>query len=146
MLQRLAPVRSTSIRTFELPLAGLALSTVLLSGFVTLAAHDESHFSPDNLVVSRSVYVGDAGTVVVGQTLPPGCVPGTVHVPLLGGGTTPVTVTCAKAIADGTYPTVFNNAPSTVDGSFGVTAPIFSIRSRRAGGGLIRLRLTRGRL
>ena len=94
-------MRSTSVRTFERALAGLAVLTVLLSGFVTLAAHDESHFRPDHLVVSRSVYVGDAGTVVMGQTLPPGCVPGTVHVPLLGGGTTPVTVTCAKAIATG---------------------------------------------
>ena len=30
---------------------------------------------------------------------------------------------CVKAIADGTYPTVFNN--DTVDAAFGITAPIF---------------------
>jgi hypothetical protein len=84
---------------------------------------DDPAFWPGNLVVSRSVYAGDAGTVTVGQTLPPGCVAGTVKVPLLAGGTTNVSVTCAKATNDGTYPTVFNNdAP---DGSFGVTSPIF---------------------
>ena len=37
--------------------------------------------------------------------------------------TTPVKVSCAKATADGTYPTVFNN--DGPDGSFGVTSPIF---------------------
>jgi hypothetical protein len=84
---------------------------------------DDPAFWPGNLVVSRSVYAGDAGTVTVGQTLPPGCVAGTVKVPLLAGGTTNVSVTCGKATNDGTYPTVFNNdAP---DGSFGVTSPIF---------------------
>jgi hypothetical protein len=35
-----------------------------------------------------------------------------------------VAVTCGAAIADGTYPTVFNNN-GKVDGSFGVTSPIF---------------------
>jgi hypothetical protein len=54
-----------------------------------------------DILVSRSVYAGTPSTVTVGQTLP-------------GGGT---------AIADGTYPFVFNN--NTVDGSFGVTSPIF---------------------
>ena len=39
--------------------------------------------------------------------LPPGC----------------VAPNCVTAVADGTYPTVFNN--DTVDGSFGITAPIF---------------------
>jgi hypothetical protein len=57
-------------------------------------------FIPGGLLVSSSTYVGTAATVAVGQTLP-------------GGGT---------AIANGTYPNVFENA--TVDGSFGVTSPI----------------------
>jgi hypothetical protein len=56
---------------------------------------------PGELYVSRSTYVGTASTVTAGQTLP-------------GGGT---------AISNGLYPTVFNN--NTVDGSFGVTSPIF---------------------
>ena len=86
-------------------------------------------FQPGTLVLSRSVYAGDASTVTIGQTLPPGCVPGTVTLPLIAGGTTTVVIPsasssgCNAAIADGTYPTVFNN--DAADGSFGVTSPIF---------------------
>lgn len=62
----------------------------------------DSSFSPSSggLIVSSSTYAGTAATVTVGQKLP-------------GGGT---------AIANGTYPNVFQNA--TVDGSFGVTSPL----------------------
>jgi hypothetical protein len=70
-------------------------------------------FAPGNLIVSRSVYQGTSSTVVVGQGLPPGTDAG-------------------AAVADGTYPTVFNN--STVDGSFGVTSPIFVDSYSVAGG------------
>jgi hypothetical protein len=111
----------------------IALASMLAVGtFVNrLSADDDDHhdhsgrfeFKPGTLVLSRSVYVGSAATVTLGQTLPPGCVAGTVSVPLLAGGTVAVKVTCATAIADGTYPTVFNNNKS--DGSFGVTSPIF---------------------
>ncbi|HWF37222.1 MAG TPA: hypothetical protein VG322_01800 [Candidatus Acidoferrales bacterium] len=89
------------------------------------------NFVPGTLVLSRSVYQGTAATVTVGQVLPPGCVAQTVNVPVLpafvaangGSTTTPVTVACAKATADGAYPGVFaNDGP---DGSFGVTSPIF---------------------
>jgi hypothetical protein len=55
----------------------------------------------DHLIISGSTYSGTASTVTIGQTLP-------------GGGT---------AVADGTYPEVFNNA--TPDSSFGITSPIF---------------------
>src|SRR6266567_2515597 len=73
-------------------------------------------FHPGNLVVSRSVYTGIANTVTVGQKLPPNC---------------PATATCPTggATDNGAYPVVgstnnvWNNAK--VDGSFGVTAPIF---------------------
>jgi hypothetical protein len=86
--------------------------------------HDHRfEFKPDTLVLSRSVYVGKADTVQIGQTLPPGCVAKTVAVPLLAGGTANIAVTCATATADGTYPTVFNN--DAADGSFGLTSPIF---------------------
>ncbi|MBV8993675.1 MAG: hypothetical protein JO287_08220 [Pseudonocardiales bacterium] len=62
--------------------------------------------NPDDLLVSRLVYVGTPGLLTPGQTvLPPGCSSG-----------------CATAVSDGTYPQVFNNA--LVDPSFGVTAPI----------------------
>lgn len=80
-------------------------------------------FVPDSLVVSRSVYQGSDSTVTVGETLPPNCVAGSVPVPLLAGGTANVKVTCGVAVADGTYPTVFNN--DGPDASFGVTPPIF---------------------
>ena len=66
-------------------------------------------FTPGNLILSRSVYSAPASAVTVGQTLPPVC------------GTS---ASCTgKATNDGTYPEVFNNA--AVDGSFGVTSPIF---------------------
>jgi hypothetical protein len=58
-------------------------------------------FTAGDLIVSRTVYMGDASTVTLGQTLP-------------GGGT---------AIADGSFPNVFKN--ETPDPSFGVTAPIY---------------------
>jgi hypothetical protein len=81
-------------------------------------------FKPDTLVLSRSVYMGTPSLLVPGVTLlPPGCVAGTVNVPLIAGGTTPVAVTCATPIADGTFPTVFNNAAA--DAHFGITSPIF---------------------
>jgi len=94
----------------------------------TADGDDDGHsgrfeFKPGTLVLSRSVYTGNSGTVTVGQTLPPGCVAGTVTLPVLGGGTTKVAVTCATAVADGTYPNVFLNAKP--DGSFGLTSPIF---------------------
>jgi hypothetical protein len=69
-----------------------------------------NEFTPGNLVVSRSVYIGDANTVKVGEILPPGC----------GAGLCSPTT---GAIADGTYPYVFNN--DSYDPSFGVTSPIF---------------------
>ena len=62
--------------------------------------------------------------VTVGQVLPPGCVAKTVTLtPLAGGTPISIKVKCAAAIADGTFPTVFNN--DGPDGSFGVTSPIY---------------------
>ena len=75
-------------------------------------------FAPGNLVVTRSVYTGDATTVTVGQQLPPVC---------------PSTGSCATnggpATNNGAYPSVgstnnvWNN--DAVDRSFGITSPIF---------------------
>jgi uncharacterized protein (TIGR03437 family) len=78
-------------------------------------------FTAGNLVLTRTVYTGDASTVVVGQGLPPVC---------------PVTAEAAAAGAcdilatnNGLYPStsttnnVWNNA--TIDGNFGITSPIF---------------------
>lgn len=67
---------------------------------------------PGNLLVSRSVYKGDKKTVSVGEVLPPGCT-----------GTTGGCAGTSGAIADGSYPFVFNN--DTYDGSFGITSPIY---------------------
>jgi uncharacterized protein (TIGR03437 family) len=73
-------------------------------------------FSTGNIVVTRSVYTGDATTVVAGQPLPPVC---------------PATAACGtgRATDSGAYPSltstnnVWNN--DNVDGSFGITSPIF---------------------
>ena len=66
------------------------------------------YFTPGNIVVTRSDYAGSASTLSVGQALPDS--PATGAAPY-------------AAIANGSYPNVFNNA--AVDGSFGVTSPIF---------------------
>ena len=92
------------------------------------------HFVPDTLVMARSVYVGDAHTVTVGEILPMNCVAGNVSVPLIAGGAVSVAVTCGVATADGRFPGVFDNANS--DGSFGVTSPIF-IDNLTTGGELL---------
>ncbi len=61
---------------------------------------------PGQLLVSGSVYIPDRD-LAAGQTvLPPGCATG-----------------CVTASAGGAYPEAFNN--DIVDGSFGITSPIF---------------------
>jgi uncharacterized protein (TIGR03437 family) len=91
----------------------------VLAPFVCAAAlHAQSNtgFTAGNIVVTRSVYSGDATTVTVGQALPPIC---------------PSTAACGTATAtdNGSYASltsvnnVFNN--NKADGSFGITSPIF---------------------
>jgi uncharacterized protein (TIGR03437 family) len=94
----------------------VVLLMTAMSGTVAIAQPPAfSGFTPGNLVVSRSVYTGDANTVTVGQSLPPVC-PASAE--------TAKTGQCgAKAAANGTYPGVWAN--NTADGSFGVTSPIF---------------------
>src|SRR5262249_4342328 len=117
------------------------MKKALISSVIALAAtascliaespkdKDKPEFRPKTLVVGRSVYVGTAGTVTIGQTLPPGCVANTVTLPVIGGGTTTVKVKCATAVDNGEYPNlndnhnVWNN--DGPDSSFGVTSPIF---------------------
>ena len=99
---------------------------VVLSGGAWADENHSQHFEfkPDSLVLSRSVYVGTPDLLVPGVTLlPPGCVAGTVNVPLVAGGTTPVAVTCSTPTADATFPNVFTNGAA--DGHFGITSPIF---------------------
>jgi hypothetical protein len=97
------------------PLAAVALTGALVAAAPASGAvgHGFRHLSrpwflPGNLVVSGSDYVGTASLFTPGVTeLPPGC-----------SGSA-----CTPAVADGTYPGVFNNDAS--DGSFGITSPIF---------------------
>jgi hypothetical protein len=92
-----------------------AIALVAVACAFTAVAQDGSiYFYPGNLVVSRSVYDNNPNNVQVGMTLPPNCTSG-----------------CVRAVADGTYPRVFNNAP--VDGSFGITSKIFLDQITKAG-------------
>ena len=92
-------------------IAGPAFACLALGAVATQSASAQA-FTPGNLVVSRSVYSASPSSVVVGQTLPPGCVPNSKN-----------KVTCAPAALDGTFPYVFNN--DTPDPSFGITSPIY---------------------
>src|SRR5579872_210706 len=96
------------------------LSAFTATAFLCATAYGQTNgfpgFTAGNLVVSRSVYSGDASSIIKGQALPPVC---------------PSTAKCGTGAAsdNGAYPSttstnnVWNN--DTVDGSFGITAPIF---------------------
>jgi hypothetical protein len=115
----------------------LAATFGLTGTFISKLSADDHHhfkFQPDSIVLSRSVYVGTASTVTIGETLPRGCAGGpngstVVAVPTTTGGTTNVTVPCGIATDNGEAPNlsdshnVWNNSNS--DGSFGVSSPIF---------------------
>jgi hypothetical protein len=91
---------------FKTGFAVALLASTALGGTLAYADDDIVFFKPGHLLLSRAVYNANPNIIIPGVTqLPPGCTSG-----------------CAAAIADGTYPTVFNN--DTVDGSFGVTAKI----------------------
>ena len=104
---------------------------------------DFHSFAPGSIVVSGTVYVGNADTVTPGEVLPHGCLntgpvtnpnPATVNVPLLPPDQTPtatitaVTITCGYASDNGEAlnlndnHNVWNNAAT--DPSFGVSSPI----------------------
>ena len=127
--------------------ATLAAAVVLAAFPVKVKAQerdrDHDHgfqgFVPGSIVLSGTVYVGNAGTVTPGEILPHGCLntgpvtspnPATVNVPLLppSTGTTAVTVSCGYASDNGEAPNlndnhnVWNNASS--DPNFGVSSPI----------------------
>jgi len=74
--------------------------TLAVLAAVGADAHAQA-VAPGNLIVSRTVYAGNASTVTAGQALP-------------GGGT---------AVANGSFPDVFKN--ESPDPAFGVTAPIY---------------------
>jgi hypothetical protein len=103
--------RGVLLATAAAGIAGLlAAAGPLSASGATADAHGGQRpwFLPGNLVVSGSYYTGQADLFTPGVTeLPPGCT---------GSG-------CTAAVADGSYPYVFNNDAS--DPSFGVTSPVF---------------------
>ncbi|MGA8224725.1 MAG: hypothetical protein WB780_23985 [Candidatus Acidiferrales bacterium] len=118
----------------------VAIAAVISVAAAGLWANDDGrfgrfHFQEDSLVLSRSVYVGTADTVVIGETLPLGCVGGpngssNVTVPTTTQGqSVVVNVPCGVASDNGEAPNlndshnVWNNSGS--DGSFGISSPIF---------------------
>jgi hypothetical protein len=114
--------------------ASLTIGLVFAAATAGLFAKDgrdrsRFEFDDDSLVVTRAVYQGTASLVTPGEVLPPGCVAGSVTVPLIAGGTASVKVKCGVASDNGEYPNladthnVWNN--DVTDGTFGVTAPIF---------------------
>jgi hypothetical protein len=125
-------------RTSLVYAAACAAAFALASSAVTVGAQqrdwdfDHNHpfrgFVPGSIVLSGTVYTGNAGTVTPGDVLPYGCQAGTVNVPTTTTGTTSVSVTCGTATDNGEYPNthdshnVWNNASS--DGNFGVSSPI----------------------
>jgi hypothetical protein len=92
---------------------GLALAAAVV--YPTGATVPVPYFQPGNLVLTHSYYTGTASTVTVGEQIPPDC-------QLAPAGS------CVSAVANGTYPYVFNNSSlngTTIDESFGVTSPIY---------------------
>ena len=109
------PTQPAPLRRSRWRIALVATLTVLTTGSLIAAANEGAaasgsgrpFFSPGNLLVSGSTYATRPGSIVPGVTvLPPGCTSG-----------------CATANNDAAYPGVWNN--DLVDGSFGITSPIF---------------------
>ena len=86
----------------------------LVGSFTAYAQNGSVYFNPGNLVVSRSVYDNNPNTLAGGGDPTAAKLPTYFRLLLHPAQT---------AIADGTYPYVWNN--DTVDGSFGITSKIF---------------------
>jgi uncharacterized protein (TIGR03437 family) len=78
-------------------------------------------FTAGNLVLSRTVFTGDKSSIVKGQVLPPVC-PASANAAAAGSCGNKATDNGAYASTDSAN-NLFNNA--AVDGSFGITSPIF---------------------
>jgi hypothetical protein len=106
--------------------AGIAAASAPASASAANAG--SGRFTPGDLLVSESVY-SKAPNIVAGKTqLPLGCT---------GSN-------CVTAIANGSYPQVFNNA--LVDGSFGVTSRIFLSEMTPSGAPVATITIPPGRL
>jgi hypothetical protein len=95
-----------------LSLAAFATSIPATAQNFGLAPDGDTHFFPDNLVVSRSVYDNNPDNVKIGTVLPPNCASTT-------GGCSAAT----GAPYNGAYPFVFNN--DIYDANFGITSTIY---------------------
>ncbi len=113
-MQQLSSTTSRYLKSLAQASAILGIACMsLAAGAEQPGNHDNAtHFWPNNLVVSRSVYDNNPANVKVGTILPPNCAS-------VQGGCGAST----GAIANGTYPYVFNN--DTYDGSFGITSRIY---------------------
>ncbi len=125
----------------KLALLIITLGIIAAAGVKAGAPDDDRNgdgrfrFVPDTIVLSRSVYLGTADMITIGETFPPGCAGGpngstNVSVPTTTPGTSAsVNVPCGIASDNGEAPNlndshnVWNNSGS--DGSFGVSSPIF---------------------
>ena len=125
----------------KLALLIIMLGSIAAAGVKAGAPDDDRNgdgrfrFVPDTIVLSRSVYLGTADMITIGETFPPGCAGGpngstNVSVPTTTPGTSvSVNVPCGIASDNGEAPNlndshnVWNNSGS--DGSFGVSSPIF---------------------
>jgi hypothetical protein len=107
------------------PLGALVIGTLSILPLQADPLTASSFFQPNNLIVSRSVYAGNASTVTIGEQLPPNC-PSTAGAACNTSSTSGIPIT---AVDNGEFPNlndshnVWKNAP--VDGSFGVTSPIY---------------------
>jgi hypothetical protein len=88
----------------------VAAAALAICGASGAFAQSTPLFTPGNLLVSRSTYIGTVTTVAF-----PGVLPNN-----------------AASVADGGFPEIFNN--ETPDASFGVTSPVFIDRMTRSGG------------
>ena len=109
------PTPPPTFRRSRWRLAAVGALSVLTTGSLIAAAgpgtaaraSGRPFFSPGNLLVSGSVYTTRPNAIVPGVTvLPLGCTSG-----------------CVTANSSAAYPGVWNN--DSVDGSFGITSPIF---------------------
>jgi|SRR5271165_2352971 len=110
-----APTRGR-LRLGRLHLAPAVLAATTAAALAPVATAAPITLPPGDLAILYSVYPGlpNPNTMSTGGYTTPNITAGVTVLPI----NPPVT-----AIADGTYPNVFNNAQ--VDGNFGVTAPIY---------------------
>jgi len=90
----------------------VAASSLLVPACLGFVPSALAQFTPNKLVVSRSVYDNRASNVTVGEILPPNCALTTAGCPAGNG-----------APHNGTYPYVFNN--DLYDSNFGITSAIY---------------------